>query len=123
LGIDFPVLAFEIHLDALPASKPQKRKALTSSDFQAVTRDFAFVVDDTLASSELVKAVSAAEKTLLRAVTIFDVYTGKGVAEGKKSIALTVTLQADDRTLTDAEIEAVSKAIIASAMKIGAALR
>ena len=123
LGVDFPVLAFEIHLDALPANKPQKRKALVTSDFQSVTRDFAFVVDSTLAANELVKAVSAAEKTLLRAVTIFDVYTGKGVADGKKSIALTVTLQADDRTLTDAEIETVAKAIIASAMKVGATLR
>ena len=123
LGVDFPVLAFEIHLDALPAAKPQKRKALKTSDFQLVTRDFAFVVDATLAASDLLKAVNGTEKTLLRDVTIFDVYAGKGVAEGKKSIALTVTLQADDRTLTDAEIETVSKAIIASAMKVGASLR
>ncbi|MDX2094737.1 MAG: phenylalanine--tRNA ligase subunit beta [Alphaproteobacteria bacterium] len=123
LGVDFPVLAFELHLDALPAAKPGKRKALASSDFQAVRRDFAFVVEDSLAAADLLKAVNGAEKTLLRAATIFDVYAGKGVASGKKSIALTVTLQADDRTLTDVEIEGVAKAIITSAMKVGAVLR
>ena len=123
LGVDFPVLAFEIHVDALPPSKPAKRKALATSDFQSVTRDFAFVVDGGVAAADLVKAIHAAEKNLLREVTIFDVYTGKGVDDGKKSIALTVTLQADDRTLTESEIDAVAKAIIASAMKVGAVLR
>jgi phenylalanyl-tRNA synthetase beta chain len=123
LGIDFPVLAFEVHLDAIPAAKAAKRKALQTSDFQAVTRDFAFVVDGSVAAADVVKAVNAAEKTLLRDVTIFDVYQGKGVADGKKSIALTITLQADDRTLTEGEIEAVSKAVITSAMKVGAVLR
>lgn len=123
LGVDFPVLAFEIHLDALPASKAAKRKALATSDFQSVSRDFAFVVDGQLAAADLVRAIQGAEKTLLRDVTIFDVYAGKGVEDGKKSIALTVTLQADDRTLTEADIETVTKAIMASAMKLGAALR
>ena len=79
--------------------------------------------DEKTAAADLLRAVQSAEKTLLRDVTIFDVYQGKGVADGKKSIALTVTLQADDRTLTEAEIEATSKAVIASAMKIGAVLR
>lgn len=123
LGVDFPVLAFEIHLDALPASKPAKRKALATSDFQAVNRDFAFVVDGQMAAADLVRAIQGAEKTLLRDVTIFDVYAGKGIEDGKKSIALTVTLQADDRTLTEAEIETVTKTIMASAMKLGAVLR
>jgi phenylalanyl-tRNA synthetase beta chain len=123
LGVDFPVVAFEIHLDALPPSKAAKRKALSTSDFQSVTRDFAFVADGQMAAADLLRAIQGAEKTLLRDVTIFDVYQGKGIEDGKKSIALTVTLQADDRTLTDAEIEAVSQAIIAGAMKVGAVLR
>ena len=123
LGVDFPVLAFEVHVDAIPAAKTTKRKALTTSDFQSVSRDFAFVVDSHVAASELVKAVNSAEKTLLKDVTIFDVYTGKGVEDGKKSIALTITLQADDRTLTDAEIETVASAILTSAKKLGAVLR
>jgi phenylalanyl-tRNA synthetase beta chain len=76
-----------------------------------------------MAAADLLRAIQGAEKTLLRDVTIFDVYQGKGIEDGKKSIALTVTLQADDRTLTDAEIEAVSQAIIAGAMKVGAVLR
>lgn len=122
-GIDTPVFAFSLFVSALPAMKASKRKPLAVSDYQSVTRDFAFVVDDATPSSDLVAAVNKAEKNLLRDVTIFDVYAGKGVPEGKKSIALSVMLQAADRTLTDAEIETVSQAIIGSAMKIGAVLR
>ena len=123
LGIDFSVLAFEVMLDAIPAAKPAKRKALSTSGFQPVARDFAFVVTDSVVAADLVKAVNGAEKQLLRDVTIFDVYAGKGVEPGFKSIALTVILQADDRTLTDAEIETVSQNIITSARKVGAVLR
>jgi phenylalanyl-tRNA synthetase beta chain len=123
LGIEFPVMAFEVYLDAVPIARGGKRKALVSSDYQPVTRDFAFVVEEHVAAAELVKQVNAAEKQLLREVTIFDVYRGKGVPEGKKSIALTVTLQAPDRTLTDAEIEAVAQAILANVKKVGAVLR
>ena len=123
LGIDFPVFAFEVMLDAIPAAKPAKRKALAVSDFQAVARDFAFVMDGGVAVADLVAAVNKAEKNLLRGVTVFDVYTGKGIEPGQKSIALSVTLQADDRTLTDKEIEAVAQEIITSARKIGAVLR
>ncbi|PZP85855.1 MAG: phenylalanine--tRNA ligase subunit beta [Azospirillum brasilense] len=123
LGIDVPVFACVLFVHALPAVKPAKRKPITVSDFQPVTRDFAFVVDAATPAAELVVAVNKAEKSLLRDVTVFDVYAGKGVPEGKKSIALSVTLQAADRTLTDAEIETVSQAIVASAMKSGATLR
>lgn len=121
--IDFPVYAFALFVSALPAPKAAKRKPLSTSDFQRVTRDFAFLVDATVPASELVVAVNKAEKQLLREVNIFDVYAGKGIPEGKKSVALSVTLQADDRTLTDAEIEAVAQAITASAMKVGAVVR
>lgn len=117
------VVAFELHVDAIPLPKPTKRKALTVSDFQPVTRDFAFVVDGSMAAADLLKAVNGANKTLIRDVVIFDVYQGKNLSEGKKSIALSVTLQADNRTLTEAEIETVSQAIIAGAMSVGARLR
>lgn len=123
LGCDFPVMAFEVYLDAIPQSRGAKRKALAVSDYQPVVRDFAFVVDAALPAADLIVAVNKAEKTLLREVTIFDVYQGKGVEEGKKSVALTVTLQAADRTLTEAEIDTVGQAIIASAAKAGAVLR
>ena len=76
-----------------------------------------------MAAADLVAAVNKAEKQLLRDVTIFDVYKGKGVEDTKKSIALTVKIQADDRTLTDVEIEKISTEIITSARKIGAVLR
>ena len=123
LGCDFPLYAFEVFVDAIPAAKAAKRKALRVSDYQSVQRDFAFVMDRATASSELVKAVSGADKALTREVTIFDVYEGKGVPEGKKSIALTVTLQADDRTLVDADIEKTTQSILAAALKLGATLR
>lgn len=123
LDCDFPVMAFEVFLDAVPVARGAKRKALSVSDYQPVVRDFAFVVDASASASDLVIAINKAEKNLLQDVVIFDVYQGKGVAEGKKSVALSVTLQAADRTLTDAEIENASKAIIESAAKAGAVLR
>lgn len=122
-GIEVPVYAFALFVSDLPPVKATKRKPLTVSDYQAVTRDFAFVVDETLPAADLVKHVNAAEKQLLRDVTIFDVYQGKGVEDGKKSIALTVTLQANDRTLTNEEIETVANAISTNTKKIGAVLR
>lgn len=122
-GVDAPVYAFALFVSALPAVKTAKRKPLSVSDYQSVTRDFAFVVDAALPAADLIKHVNAAEKQLLRDVTIFDVYQGKGVEEGKKSIALTITLQAPDRTLTDAEIEAASSAIVTNVKKVGAMLR
>jgi phenylalanyl-tRNA synthetase beta chain len=122
-GVGAPAYAFALFISALPAPKATKRKPLSVSDYQAVTRDFAFVVDQTVSAAELVKHVNAAEKQLLRDVTIFDVYQGKGVEDGRKSIALTITLRADDRTLTDAEIEAVASAILTSVKKVGAVLR
>lgn len=123
LGLDQPVYAFSLFVSALPAPKRAKRKPLSVSDYQAVARDFAFVVDETTKAAELTAAVAKADKDLLKSVTIFDVYQGKGVEPGKKSIALTVTLQAADRTLTDSEIEQVCQHIIGNAMKAGAILR
>jgi len=123
LGGETPVMAFELFLDGVPLPKAVRRKALSVSDYQPVTRDFAFVLDMATPSSDLLAAVNKAEKTLIRSVSIFDVYQGKNLPEGKKSIALSVTLQADDRTLTDAEIEKVASAIIAAAAAVGAVLR
>ena len=123
LEIDFPVMAFEVMLDALPPVKTTKRKAIATSDYQAVTRDFAFVLDEKTPAADLISAIQKAEKNLLQNVALFDVYAGKGVEPGKKSLAITVTLQAADRTLAQAEIDAVVQAIIAAAAKIGAVLR
>lgn len=117
------IIIAEIYLDRIPPAKPSKNRALKISDFQPVTRDFAFVVDAHLPASDLIKALQNTEKLLLRHIVLFDVYSGKGVADDKKSLALSVTLQADDRTLTDKEIETVSQSLIKAAQSVGASLR
>ncbi len=121
--IKLPVAAFEIVLDALPEPKARNRAPFAPSPFQAIERDFAFVVDQSVAAGDLIRAVKNAERVLIDTVSLFDVYEGKGVPEGKKSIAIAVRLQPKDKTLTDAEIEAVAQKIIAAAIKLGATLR
>jgi phenylalanyl-tRNA synthetase beta chain len=121
--IKVPAAAFEIILDALPEAKKKARAQFSPSPFQAIERDFAFVVDRDVAAGDLVRAVKNAERVLIENVNLFDVYEGKGVAEGKKSIAIAVRIQPKDKTLTDAEIEAVAAKIVAAALKLGATLR
>jgi phenylalanyl-tRNA synthetase beta chain len=127
LDADGPVMAFEILLDAIPAPKarPTKMKPkLELSDLQPLSRDFAFLVDASVRADDVLKAARAAERQLVTDVQLFDVYEGKGVPEGKKSLAVEVTLQPKDKTLTDVEIEAVAARIVAEvAKKTGATLR
>ncbi len=106
-------------------AKPTKVKPkLELSAFQPVTRDFAFVVDRKVTASDIVRAAQAADKALVAHVDVFDLYEGKGVADGKKSLAIAVTLQPRERTLTDAEIDAVAKKIVDEvSKKTGATLR
>jgi phenylalanyl-tRNA synthetase beta chain len=122
-----PVAAFEVFLDAppLPKAKPTKaRPPLKLSAFQPVERDFAFIVDADVEAEKLVRAARNADKALVASARVFDVYDGKGVPGGKKSIAIAVTLQPVERTLTDAEIEAASAKIVAQVVKAtGAVLR
>ncbi len=122
-----PAVAFEVFLDAppLPKAKPTKaRPKLVLSAFQPVERDFAFLVDAGVEAEKLVRAARNADRALITAARVFDLYAGKGVPEGKKSLAIAVTLQPMERTLTDAEIEAVSDKIVAAVVKAtGAALR
>jgi len=127
LGVAGPLVAFELRLDdiPLPKSKPTKTKPkLELSEFMPVERDFAFVVDRAVKAADIVKAAQAADRVLVAEVTVFDVYEGSGVPEGKKSIAIAVTLQPRERTLTEAEIDAVAGRIVAEvAEKTGAILR
>ncbi|MGJ0391931.1 MAG: phenylalanine--tRNA ligase subunit beta [Methylocystis sp.] len=127
LDVEGPIAAFEIILDALPApkAKPTRIKPkLDLSDLQPLSRDFAFIVDRAAPAGDLVKAVAGADKTLITNVSVFDVYEGVGVPEGKKSIGVAVTLQPREKTLTDVEIEAVAQKIVAEAgKKTGATLR
>lgn len=120
-----PAAGFEIFLDAIPDAKSKgKAKPLFSpSPYQAIERDFAFVVDAKLAAGELVKAVKLADRNLIDSVTLFDVYEGAGVGDGKKSLALAVRIQPRGATLTEAEIEALAQKIVAAALKLGATLR
>ena len=122
-----PVAAFEVFLDAAPLPKAKASKArpkLVLSAFQPLERDFAFLVESGVEAEKLVRAARNADKALITAARVFDVYAGKGVPEGKKSLAIAVTLQPVERTLTDAEIEAVSDKIVAAVAKAtGAVLR
>ena len=121
--IKVPAAAFEIILDALPEAKAKNKAMFSASPFQAIERDFAFVVDRGVAAGDLIRALKNAERNLIDSISVFDVYEGKGVPEGKKSIAIAVRLQPKDKTLTDAEIEAVTQKIVAAALKLGASLR
>jgi len=121
-----PMVATEIFLSAIPQSRSVgTAKPLLKLDvLQAVERDFAFVVGSDVSAAKLVKAVKDADKNLIRDVNVFDVYEGDKVAAGKKSVALSVTLQPADKTLTDADIEAAAARITAAVGKAtGAVLR
>ncbi|MBJ3785695.1 phenylalanine--tRNA ligase subunit beta [Devosia sediminis] len=120
LDIEGPVAAFEIDLDALP--EPRKKATRTKpaielSQFQPVSRDFAFVMDRGVSAASILKAARGADKGLIKDVGIFDVFEGAHVGEGKKSVAIEVTLQPKDRTLTDEEIDKVSAAVVAAVTK------
>ena len=116
MDVKGPVVAFEVVLNAIPGSKSKSatRAALNASDLMPVTRDFAFMVDDAVESDRLVKAAKGADKALIGDVTVFDLFKLEGA---KKSLAIEVTLQPRDKTLTDEEIEAVSARIVAMVEK------
>ena len=120
LDVRGPAAGFEVFLDAPPAPRAGKGKAralLRPSAFQPVERDFAFVLDEGVAAEKALRAARGAEKTLIADAAVFDLYTGEGVGEGKKSLAITVTLQPTERTLTDAEIDAVAAKVVAAVEK------
>jgi phenylalanyl-tRNA synthetase beta chain len=124
-GLDGSVVAGEIFLDAIPPKRASGRirPAYTPPSLQSVTRDFAFLVPETLAAGDLVRAIRGADKALIASARLFDVFTGAGVPEGQKSLAVEVTLQPTDKTLTDDDLAAVSAKIVAAAAKFGATLR
>jgi phenylalanyl-tRNA synthetase beta chain len=115
LGIDPPVAGFELYLDAVPSGRRKGAgAALEAIDLQPVRRDFAFLIDGEIAAGEVVRAALSADRALISDVGVFDVFRGQGVPEGKKSLAIEVTLQPRDKTLTDAEIEAVAAKVVAA---------
>ena len=122
---DGPIAAVELFLDAIPAKKGAAfaRPGFTPPALQAVTRDFAFLVPATLAAGDLVRAVQGADKGFITAVRVFDVFAGQGVPEGKKSIAVEVTLQPGETSFKDADLKAIADKVVAAATKLGGELR
>jgi phenylalanyl-tRNA synthetase beta chain len=115
-----PLVAFEVILEQIPeprAKATRTKPPLELSPFQPVERDFAFVVDAKVKAADIVRAALAADRKLVAGVTVFDVYEGKGIEPGKKSIAIAVTIQPRDKTMTDAEIEALAGKIVAEVGK------
>ena len=120
LKAEGPLVAFEVILEKIPAAKPRATRAkpvLELSPFQPVSRDFAFIVDAGVKAAEIVRAAQNVDRKLIVDVTVFDVYEGKGIDPGKKSVAIAVTLQPRDKTMTDAEIEALAQKIVAEVTK------
>jgi phenylalanyl-tRNA synthetase beta chain len=116
LDAEGPLVAFEVILERIPEPKAKAtraKSALELSPFQPVDRDFAFVVERNVKAADLVRAAQSADRKLITGVSVFDVYEGAGIAAGKKSIAIAVTIQPRDKTMTDAEIEALAAKIVA----------
>ncbi len=128
-GIEGPVAALEIELEAIPHKKDGKgpvsfaRPGFAPPPLQSVTRDFAFLVPEDVSAGDMVRAVKGADKTDIVAARVFDVFTGEGVPGGQKSLAFEVTLQPQDKSYTDAQLKAISEKVIAAAAKLGAELR
>ncbi len=123
--VDGPVVAVELFVDAIPAKKSSgfARTPYAPPALQSVTRDFAFLVDGELPAGELLRAVRGADKATISDVRLFDLFAGQGVPEGKKSLAVEVTLQPVDRTFTEADLKVVAERIVTAAAKLGAELR
>jgi phenylalanyl-tRNA synthetase beta chain len=124
--IDVPVAAFGIHLDSIPARKGSTafaRTAYAPPPLQAVTRDFAFLVDAALPAGELLRTVKGADKANIAEARVFDDFRGQGLPEDKKSLAIEVTLQPVEKSYTEQDFKAISARIVEAAAKLGAELR
>ena len=120
LGAEGPLVGFEVILERVPEPKAKATRAKPLLDlppFQPVARDFAFIVDRKVKAGDIVRAAQNADRKLITGVTVFDVYEGTGIDPDKKSIAIAVTLQPHERTLTDDEIEAVAQKIVGEVTK------
>ncbi len=119
LDLNTSVVGFELFLNAIPQPKRKStsKSALESTDLQTVTRDFAFIMDRDIPAGDVVRAALGSEKKLISNVNVFDIYEGKGVEDGKKSIAIEITLMPKDKTLTEKEIEAVADKVIKQVKK------
>ncbi|HEX8214682.1 MAG TPA: phenylalanine--tRNA ligase subunit beta, partial [Allosphingosinicella sp.] len=123
--LEGPVVAAEIFLDSIPQKRGtgQMRTAYAPPSLQAVKRDFAFLLPLETPADQLLRAVRGADKAAIASASLFDVFTGQGVAEGQKSLAVEVTLQPGEKSFTDEELKGISDRIVAAAAKLGAQLR
>ncbi len=120
LDVSGALAGFEVYLDAIPEPKQKATRTkprLDLSPYQAVKRDFAFVVDKTVQAGALTRAAAAADRNLVTGVTVFDVFEGEALGAGKKSIAIEVAIQPVDKTLTDEDFEALAEKIVANVAK------
>ena len=127
LGAEGPLVAFEVILENIPEPKAKATRAkavLELSPLQPVERDFAFVVERGVKAADIVRAAQSVDRKLIAGIAVFDVYEGTGIEPGKKSVAIAVTLQPRDKTMTDAEIDALAAKIVAEvAKRTGGVLR
>ena len=118
---------FEIYLDNIKKNEKKlkdKKSQYKYSDYQKSERDFAFVLDKNFKVQNLIKVISEIDKNLIKSIKVFDIYEGENIPEDKKSIALNVTIQSSEKTLTDEDLEKINKLIISTVEnKTGAKLR
>src|SRR4051812_44369127 len=120
LDAEGPLVAFEVILERIPEAKAKATRAkavLELSPFQPVTRDFAFVVDRAVKAADIVRAAQNVDRKLIAGVSVFDVYEGTGIEAGKKSVAIAVTIQPREKTMTDQEIDALGAKLVAEVSK------
>jgi phenylalanyl-tRNA synthetase beta chain len=120
LDVSGPLAAFEIILEAVPAPRVKATRTkppLVLSDLQPVRRDFAFVLDRGVEAAKVIRAAESADKKLITQVSVFDLFESDSLGPAKKSLAIEVTLQPADKTLTDEEIDGVSKKVVAEVVK------
>jgi phenylalanyl-tRNA synthetase beta chain len=120
LDVAGSLCGFEVYIDAIPEPKQKATRtkpALHLSDFQAVRRDFAFIVDKSVEAGAIIRAALAGDKKLITGVQVFDLFEGASLGEGKKSVAIEVAIQPMERTLNDEDLEALTKRIVESVSK------
>lgn len=120
LDVSGPICGFEVFIDAIPEPKrkaTRTKPVLDLSAYQAVRRDFAFVVDADVPAATLVRAAQGADKKLITGVNVFDLFEGPALGEGKKSLALEITIQPRERTLTEEDLDKIAKSVIANVEK------
>ena len=121
------MIGFEIFLDHLNFSKKtlnDQKSKFTTSDFQKSERDFAFVVNRDVKAQDLINAISSVDQKLISNVKVFDVYEGENIPDNQKSIAISVTIQSNEKTLNDNDLEKINNLVIKTVEnKTGAKIR